>query len=119
MSMEYKEALKVVQENVERLGELKEACEEIMTLYDVAENSYQEGLEDGQMLCAMKWIPCSKKQPEVTGYYITTIKYYSCEDVFKYEITKGFYDAAIKKWNNGLIIAWMPLPDPYEERNNE
>lgn len=127
MSMEYKEALKVVQEDVERLGELKEACEVIMTLYDVAENSYHEGLEDGQMVCDEKWIPAAKKQPKVEGEYLITVCVEApmCRTLYKitigsWRVEKGWYHetypGCVAKY---YVLAWMPLPEPYKEGEDE
>ena len=55
------------------------------------------------------WIPCSRKVPEVIGMYLTTT------------IDKGVY---FNLWNGvnfdrtELVIAWMPLPEPYEGDND-
>lgn len=70
------------------------------------------------------WIPCDEKLPEEDGQYLITAKYKhvsdSHEDVY----------AEHGEWHEGRwemfcfghcrevenIIAWMPLPEPYEER---
>jgi len=60
-----------------------------------------------------KWIPCEERLPERQGYYICT-----CKDGSRYKRTTTI------KWSNGwqlsgaraywIVIAWMPLPEPYE-----
>lgn len=62
----------------------------------------------------MKWIPCNEKMPSedelvlVSGEYIE----YPCV------ISKGEY---VRYWySKGIVgIAWMPLPQPYGEREGE
>lgn len=65
----------------------------------------------------MKWIPCSEKLPEhlqdVLGCekdgYITVCRFY------KYNPPRWFdgYDEPNE------IVAWMPLPEPYEPTESE
>ena len=51
------------------------------------------------------WIPCSERQPEERGFYLTTTK------------DKAVY---CDHWNEDnfdrteMVIAWMPLPEPYK-----
>ena len=66
------------------------------------------------------WIPVSEKLPKESGFYLVTLKTDGVaylEDVFLkrfvYVIT---YDAVAMCWGYGdkNVIAWMPLPKPYE-----
>lgn len=67
---------------------------------------------------APTWIPCSERLPKRQGYYICT-----CKDGSKYKRTTTV------KWSNGwqltgarsywIVLAWMPLPKPYEEKDHE
>ena len=52
-----------------------------------------------------KWIPVSEKLPEDTGYYLTTTKYGEvyCD-----------YWTGISFDRSETVIAWIPLPTPYE-----
>lgn len=55
-----------------------------------------------------KWIPISRELPKEDGRYICTYEYQfgKCVDFGKFE--KG-------EWFVGGVIAWMPLPEPYDE----
>ena len=54
------------------------------------------------------WIPCGERLPEERGFYLTTTK------------DKAVY---CDYWNEDnfdrteMVIAWMPLPEPYEGEN--
>ena len=56
-----------------------------------------------------RWIPCSERWPEERGFYLTTTK------------DKAVY---CDYWNEDnfdrteLVIAWMPLPEPYKGRKD-
>ena len=57
-----------------------------------------------------RWIPCSERLPEERGFYLTTTK------------DKAVY---CDYWNEDnfdrteMVIAWMPLPEPYREERTE
>lgn len=61
-----------------------------------------------------KWIPCSERLPEVGQIVIVT------DDrgkVYEYELNPLYVDKyATGKWRflGHEILAWMPLPEPYE-----
>lgn len=61
-----------------------------------------------------KWIPVSERLPEESGEYLITIKDRT------YRGISWFYSSD-KKWSyrNAEIIAWMPLPKPYEPQESE
>ena len=62
-----------------------------------------------------QWIPVSKRMPEEFGWYCITHKDWDNSDVAFWE----------KRWLNGQgtvvkdVIAWMPIPEPYKEQQNE
>lgn len=67
---------------------------------------------------AQQWIPCSERLPErdeiVLVSYKTTDNVHMC----KYlddgsENTWWSYNDDCLEWNN-VILAWMPLPEPYK-----
>ena len=57
-----------------------------------------------------RWIPCSERLPEERGFYLTTTK------------DKAVY---CDYWNEDnfdrteMVIAWMPLPEPYREGKDD
>ena len=55
-----------------------------------------------------KWIPCSERLPK-PGYCITSNEYYGVDEDFYYD---GHFWNADK--NAYKVIAWMPLPEPYQ-----
>ena len=65
-----------------------------------------------------EWIPCSERLPARQGYYICT-----CKDGSRVLKTTTI------KWSNGWqlsgtraywkVIAWMPLPEPWEGADDE
>lgn len=70
------------------------------------------------------WIPCSERLPEENGQYLITVKYKPEADYENIYAEHG-------EWTDGRwdmfcfghcgevedIIAWMPLPEPYEPTN--
>ena len=85
------------------------------------------------------WIPCSERLPKKPGWYICSIKDGRVNSLY-YEQRLGWINTAKKHmfelydiyskltgtkikpeqecidWN-GLVIAWMPLPEPYQGGN--
>ena len=62
---------------------------------------------------ADKWIPCSERLPEKSGYYEITVELSDMEE--RYTETE-FYSGYEKSWCSKLnIIAWREhLPEPYK-----
>ncbi len=83
-------------EEIQKVQELEQA-----QFDKIHELAYREGKAD-----AMRWIPCSERLPEKRGFYLTTTK------------DKAVY---CDHWNEDnfdrteMVIAWMPLPEPYGE----
>ena len=82
---------------------------------------YKEALEE---LEKHRWIPCSERLPNEFGEYLVTVREkYPFEDDYDYQIDLatnqgdyiGQWDTKID-WDEGQeveVIAWMPLPEPY------
>ena len=78
------------------------------------EKAFQLGREDAQP--EPKWIPCSVKLPKKTDLYYVTIR---DEDGTEYTSCMT-YCINLARWEVEVnVIAWMPLPEPYEERKEE
>ena len=104
-------------EAVEQLRNLKKAnfySSTIMAL-DMAINALNQ----------TTWIPVGERLPSQSGEYLVTT---SCEgatwtDKFEYTPTdRGWSDPEayddIIDWNDGGVIAWMPLPEAYKGGDN-
>ena len=62
-------------------------------------------------MAEMNWIPVAERLPEEKGLYFVTTDGRCDDDI----IEVAFYDQPYNVWyiaNN--VIAWMPLPEPYE-----
>ena len=73
--------------------------------------------------CRPMWIPCSERQPDANGWYITTISGEICGQDRAFS---GMSEFANGKWVSGddvdeteMTFAWMPLPKPYQEGEQE
>jgi hypothetical protein len=71
-----------------------------------------------------EWIPCSERLPDTTGFYLCTVNRDTPNvKTMKFELLVG--DEYRWLLMNGteafprFIIAWMPLPKPWEGANNE
>lgn len=60
------------------------------------------------------WIPCSERLPEKEGYYLITkecLGFVGVDTRYYYtERDSGYWSL----YENGTVIAWMPLPEPYK-----
>lgn len=80
--------------------------------------SIPEGFDGDRAVTALKalpsaqprWIPCCTALPKENGYYLTTTMYNAvCLDYWN---TDNFDRTEI-------VLAWMPLPTPWEGEQNE
>ena len=73
-----------------------------------------EGVTTTDAIKQSEWIPVSERLPK--ELFVKTLV--SCEDHLGLPIstTVSFYDAFSKTWDcKYKVIAWMPLPEPYDE----
>lgn len=63
-----------------------------------------------------QWIPCSERLPEKEGNYLITAQpaYNHAKD-----IRIAHWSSRWVGYVKSEIIAWMPLPEPYEEGQDE
>ena len=81
---------------------------------------YEEGYEDAKRKYEKKWIPCSWRMPNKNDWYYVTARYkgtYTTDKCFWDGTEWLMYDLkSVKEFDNEIeIIAWIPLPKPYEE----
>ena len=74
-----------------------------------------------------RWIPCSERLPNENGDYLVTLEN-GVVKILGYSTTqrttypKGFYhikDSFSWRQMQNPVVAWMPLPKPYGEREGE
>ncbi len=69
----------------------------------------------------MNWIPVEEKLPEALGNYLVSVKLTSkTEPDFEYNFVMIDHYNGCGKWTSGKtrydkVIAWMNIPDVYEE----
>jgi len=94
------------------------------------EKAYRKGYYDGSLRQAESyWIPVSERLPEDSDTYIVTIKSHTESKPYT---DVAIYNAVTKQWEDepcneyylisditNEVIAWMPLPEPYKEKEKE
>lgn len=56
-----------------------------------------------------KWITCSERLPEKEGKYLVFLERWNTITFSKFKDVMGY-----KHFDNGYVIAWQPLPEPYK-----
>lgn len=71
------------------------------------------------------WIPIEESAPETEKYIMVSFENFTLPDIARYETDEqgngAFYPGDEDKpyIEYGLVVnAWMPLPEPYEERED-
>ena len=83
------------------------------------------GLIDRMHYVNQKWIPCNERLPNNMDDVLCCYEYKVTAGRYKGELSKYygvcFYSKYHKKWfgeekldSNRKVVAWMPLPEPYE-----
>ena len=62
-----------------------------------------------------KWIPCSERMPKQGQEVICQCRA-SIIEVLKLDANGDWYQDANHCYMSGFVIAWMPLPKPYERK---
>ena len=64
-----------------------------------------------------KWIPCSERLPDEYGDYLITKETIGWNMSAYRTIDIAYFDTVWHKADK--VLAWMPLPEPYQEGTNE
>lgn len=97
-------------------------------LYDLGELSMMSGATTAISIVKSqpkvgKWISVEERLPEQKGEYLVT--YHPC---YRDDIDTEFYNVGIDNFRNKTswakskyrkVIAWQPLPEPYEVKDND
>lgn len=76
------------------------------------ENARRELIKLPSVTPQTRWIPCGERLPERVEWYLTSIKW----DDGTERVTISWFDGISFK---AEVIAWMPLPEPYTESEEE
>lgn len=104
----------------------------------VIDEVYKCNMCDFSSLCyacpksELRWIPVTERLPEASGRYLVTRGLNACGNLWNRTYIVNYSDLmGLKKeriwWQGNVgksdfegiedVIAWMPLPDPYEVKN--
>ena len=61
------------------------------------------------------WIPCSERLPELDVYVIATTQWYEITMACRIGDGEWFINEGVANAYDDDVIAWMPLPEPYQE----
>ena len=105
--------------------------DELMKALNYDRDQYNKGYQDGVKKALSErsqdeWIPVSERLPNRNGVYNVTRRTEegNClTDSCYFDGTDTWHDDTRinhgRKYLNGQIISWMPLPEPYKEAKNE
>ena len=97
-----------------------------ITIHCEREEEQQKAIEQ---LKSLQWIPCSERLPENSDEVLTTYIVNGNKNK-RYTETATYYDGDDGYWSSPWdeyrvagtridVIAWMPLPKPYKEDDDE
>lgn len=74
-----------------------------------------------------RWIPVKERLPEKDDFVLVTVSgtynhltFSDALQLASYTEDDGWFIESYPEWDDPNVIAWMPLPEPYQwEKNNE
>ena len=132
----YEDVRQAVEAIDEFIGELPPVTPQPKTdkenIHREREQAYMQGYEDAckKYRQEPKWIPVSERMPESCGMYIVTRKIYDCPDTAPIIMSDESWFDGQNTWHNDNrinhergylsdVIAWMPLPAPFDTQESE
>lgn len=108
--MTNEEAIEILEERWRYSKTYKYTDAEIREAFDTAIKALEQ----------TRWIPVSERLPEVQDCYLVTTKWKGSYSGNVYvETNMAVYRERTKEWDCADIIAWMPLPQPYEAESED
>lgn len=74
-------------------------------------------LQDMPTASDIKWIPVSEKLPEKSGYYLVICYGWYRAGISEYSKIHGWREEDGYDGLDDRVLAWMPLPEPYEVKD--
>lgn len=109
----------------------KDELIERLAAYEDTDLTPQEiySLKAGTILKALRteWIPVKERLPEKDDFVLVTVSgtynhltFSDALQLASYTEDDGWFIESYPEWDDPNVIAWMPLPEPYQwEKNNE
>ena len=73
-----------------------------------------------ESICELsRWIPCSERLPEKNGNYLVNYESSDGTTTLRYEVVDHYGPDWLHKTRCNKAVAWVPLPEPYEESEVE
>jgi hypothetical protein len=85
--------------------------DELLKALKYDREQYEKGYRDGSRYS--EWIPCSERLPNRDGFYLATVSDY--HEAIYLQFEKGDESWIDYECTPCDVIAWMPLPEPYQE----
>lgn len=64
-----------------------------------------------------RWIPCSERLPEKNGNYLVTVEANDGTASIKFQMVDHYGPDWLHEEKHEKVIAWMPLPEPYQSND--
>ena len=64
-----------------------------------------------------RWIPCSERLPEKNGNYLVTVEANDGTASIKFQMVDHYGPKWLHEGEHEKVIAWMPLPEPYQSND--
>lgn len=107
--MTFEEVKEMFKKSIDATDTMNQALENL--IQSIYLKGYNEALEQKP-----RWIPVSERLPDIHNYCMK----YLVTDCYGHIHTSLFTESGGKgRWSHSDVIAWMPLPKPYKQEEEE
>ena len=99
--------------------EHEEFTEKKMSIIDYVNAYTDEGVTEADVVDCTRWIPVSEKLPEKNVEVLATTEWGAVTISEMYSANDWFIHEGTTNADTDDIVAWMPLPEPYEPQESE